>query len=198
MKSTLVVLFATLSPALILAAAAQGPVQAPSPAPSATQGPLPPARPMTQVGTPGNHTSRVAAVIYGPQGEVQALALRDGVAVTLPPDLGTRLQSTVSRGTRVQVSGMQQVIAGQTSLVAQSVTTSGQTFVAAQPNPDRGPGLDIAGPAPAAPPPPAGSNVPCGPRERRAPGAQTGAPPDGTTPPPPPPRAPVPPPPQIP
>ena len=210
MKSIRIILIAALSPALVLAAAAQNAAPAPPPPPPGSEASLPPPAPMAQTGTPSTHTSRIAAVIYGPQGEVQAVTLRDGIAVSLPPDLGMRLQSTITKGARIQVSGTQQVIAGQTSLVAQSVTANGQTFVATQSVPDRGPGLAGAAPPP---PPPTGSNTPRGPRSRRGPrvpppdgvapppppdgAAPPPPPPDGVAPPPPPAGAPVPPPPQM-
>jgi hypothetical protein len=188
MKSNRLFLIATLSSALALAAIAQTPSPAPPlPPPDAVAPPAPPAVPSAapiQSGAPATHSSRVSAVIYGPQGEVQAFTLRDGVAVTLSPDLGTLLQPTVTKGSRVQVSGMERVIAGQTSLIAQSLTANGQTFVAAPPPPDQGPG--IAGGTPPPPPPlPAGPQGPRGPRSRRGPGAPP--PPDGVAPPPPPP-----------
>ena len=92
------------------------------------------------MGIPATYSSRISAVVYGPQGEVQALALRNGVAVSLPPDLGAQLQATLVKGARVQVSGTQRVIAGQTSLLALSLTANGQTIVAIQPPPpDSGP-----------------------------------------------------------
>jgi hypothetical protein len=144
------ILIAALSPVFSLAALGQ----------------TPPPPPMAQVqaGQATTHSSRVAAVIYGPQGEVQGLTLRDGVAVTLSPDLGMRLQSNVIRGSRVQVSGIQRVIAGQTSLVAQSLTANGQTFVASS-TPNPGPGL-VSGTLPL-PPPPAAPRGPLGSAVRR-------------------------------
>jgi hypothetical protein len=173
-------LIAALSPVLALAAAGQTPPPAPPPPPANVSAPQPPL-PMAQIqgGVSATHSSRVSAAVYGPQGELQALTLRDGVAVTLPPDLGMRLQSNVIRGTRVQVSGIQRVIAGQTSLVAQSLTTNGQTFVASAPFTDAGPGL-AGGTLP--PPPPAGPPDPRGPAGR-GPGAPP-PPPGGSAPPP--------------
>ena len=180
MKPNRIFFLAALSPALILAAVAQNPVPPPLPAaPGALASPS--ARELVpQQGAFATRSSRVNAVVYGPQGEVQALVLRDGVAVNLPPDLGMRLHAGIAKGVRVQVSGTQQVIAGQTSLMAQSVTANGQTFVATQPLPDRGPGLAGNGPPP---PPPGGPGALRGPRGRRDPGG-----------PPPPPDRPVPPP----
>jgi len=187
MESTRIFLIAALSPALVLAAAAQAPP--PPPPPPAASVPA-------QQGVTATHNSRVNAVVYGPQGEIQAFTLRNGIAVSVPPDIGMRLQSSVIKGMRVQVSGMQQVIAGQTSLIAQSITANGQAFVAAPPTPDEGPG--IAGGTPPPPPPPS-TAWPQGPRGPRGPGAppppppHNGAaapppppPPDGTAPPPPP------------
>ena len=116
MKFSRLTLIAALSPVLVLAAASR---QTPPPPDAADAS-----------GSPATHSSRVNAVIYGPQGEVQALTLRNGVAVTLTPDIGTRLTSSVTKGTRVRVSGIERVIAGQTSLAAQSLTANGQTFVA--------------------------------------------------------------------
>jgi hypothetical protein len=168
MKSNRLYLIAALSPVLVLAAAAQ----TPPPPPVDVSAPPPPPTVQVQEGLPATHTSRVNAVAYGPQGEVVALTLRNGVAVTLTPDLGMRLQSSVTKGTRIQVSGLQRVIAGQTSL-----TANGQTFVAAPPTPPERP--DIVGGAP--PPPPAGALGPGGPRGQGAP-----PPPAGATPPPPP------------
>jgi hypothetical protein len=172
------ILIAAISPVLTLAAFSQ----TPPPPPADVAAPLPPPR-MAQVqgGLSATHSSRVAAVVYGPQGEVQGLTLRDGVAVTLSPDLGMRLQSNISRGSRIQVSGIQRVIAGQTCLVAQSLTANGQTFVASATPPDPRPGF--AGGAPPPPPPPAGPRGPRGPADRR-PGPPP--PPDGAAPPPPP------------
>ncbi len=136
MKPHHVLLITALSPLPILAARAQ---ISPAP-PSAAHGASP-------MGIPATYSSRISAVVYGPQGEVQALALRNGVAVSLPPDLGAQLQATLVKGARVQVSGTQRVIAGQTSLLALSLTANGQTIVAIQPPPpDSGP--------PAAPTPP--------------------------------------------
>jgi hypothetical protein len=187
MKSTRIFLIAALSPALVLAAAAQAPPQAPPlPPPGAAAPPSPPAASTPlQSGVTATHNSRVNAVVYGPQGELQAFTLRNGVAVSLSPDLGMRLQSSVIKETRVQVSGIQQVIAGQTSLIAQSITANGQTFVAAPATPDQGPG--ISGGTPPPPPPPAEPQGPRGPRGRRGPGAPPPPPPDGAAPPPPPP-----------
>jgi hypothetical protein len=176
MKSTRIFLIAALSPALVLAAAAQAPPPAPPPPPLGEAAPPPPSVPVQQ-GVTATHNSRVSAVVYGPQGEIQAFTLRNGIAVSLPPDVGMRLQSSVIKGTRVQVSGIQQVIAGQTSLIAQSVTANGQTFVAAPATPDLGPG--IAGGAPPPPPPPAGPQGPGGPRGRRGPGVAPPPPPNG-------------------
>jgi hypothetical protein len=138
MKPHHVLLITALSPLLILAARAQ---ISPAPPPPAAHGASP-------MGIPATYNSRISAVVYGPQGEVQALALRNGVAVSLPPDLGAQLQAAVVKGTRVRVSGTQRVIAGQISLLAQSLTANGQTMVAIQPpTPD-------SGPAAAVPPPP--------------------------------------------
>jgi hypothetical protein len=174
-------LIAALSPVLALAAAGQTPPPAPPPPPANVSAPQPPL-PMAQIqgGVSATHSSRVSAAVYGPQGELQAVTLRDGVAVTLPPDLGMRLQSNVIRGTRVQVSGIQRVIAGQTSLVASAPFT------------DAGPGL-AGGTLP--PPPPAGPPDPRGPAGR-GPGAPP-PPPGGSAPPPPPAGTPPPPPPQM-
>ncbi len=201
MKSNRLFLIAALSPVLALAAVAQTPPPAPPPPPTDVGAPpppsvTPPATPTTpiQSGAPATHSSRVSAVVYGPQGEVQALTLRDGVAVTLSPDLGMRLQTNVTKGARVQVSGIERVIAGQTSLVAQSLTADGQTFVAAPLSAGQGPGIARETP----PPPPAGAQGPRGPRGRRGPGALPPPPPDAAAPPPPPPpdgAAPPPPPP---
>jgi hypothetical protein len=211
MKSTRIFLIAALSPALVLAAAAQAPLPAPPPPPPGAAAPPPPPAALVPVqqGVTATHNSRVNAVVYGPQGEIQAFTLRNGIAVSLPPDVGMRLQSSVIKGTRVQVSGIQQVIAGQTSLIAQSITANGQTFVAAPATLDLGPG--IAGGTPPPPPPPPPPAWPQGPRGRRGPGAAppppppVGAvapppppPPDGAAPPPPPPvGTPPPPPPQM-
>lgn len=217
MKSNRLCLIAALSPALALGAAAQTAPTAPPPPPAdAIAPPSPPAAPLAipiQSGAPASHSSRVSAVVYGSQGEVQALTLRDGVAVTLSPELGMRLQATVTKGARVQVSGMERVIAGQTSLVAQSLTANGQTFVSASLPPDRGPGVAGATPPPP-PPPPAGPQGRRGPRGRYGPDAPPPSangvapppptpagvgvpppPPDGTVPPPAPPAGETPPPP---
>jgi hypothetical protein len=179
MKSTRLYLIAALSPILALTAAAQVPPPAPLPPPADASAPPPPMSQM-QGGSPATHSSRVTAVIYGSQGEVQALTLRNGVAVTLTPDLGTRLQSGVTKGTRVQVSGLERVIAGQTSLVAQSLTANGETFIAAPTPAQARP--EIAGGTP--PPPPAGPLGPGGPCGRLGPSAPP--PPNGAAPPPPP------------
>ena len=126
MKPHHVLLITALSPLLILAARAQD-----------HRPPLLPQPPMPhhRWAFAATYSSRISAVVYGPQGEVQALALRNGVAVSLPPDLGAQLQTTVVKGARVQVSGTQRVIAGQTSLLALSLTANGQTIVAIQPPP---------------------------------------------------------------
>lgn len=184
MKSSRLFLIAALSPALALAAVAQTP--AAPPPPDAVAPPPQPTTPPTmaiQSGAPATYSSRVTAVIYGPQGEVQALTLRDGVAVTLSPDLGARLQSAVTKGARIQVSGMERVIAGQTSLVAQSLTANGQTFVAMPTAPGQGSGM-AGGSPPPPPPPPAGPPGPRGPRGRLGPGAPPPPPPNGVAPPP--------------
>jgi len=158
-----IILIAALTPVLALTAGAQTPAPPPAlPGATAPTPPLATSAPM-QSGVPATYSSRVSAVIYGPQGEVQALTLRNGVAVSLPPDFGVRLQSSVIRGARIQVSGTLQVIAGQTSLIAQSITANGQTFIAAAPAPDQGPGTAGAAPPP---PPPLG-----GPRGAHGPGA---------------------------
>jgi hypothetical protein len=182
MKFSHLSLIAALSPVLVLAAAAQAPP--PTPPPPANASAPPPPMAETQGGSPVTHSSRVNAVVYSPQGDVEALMLRNGVAVALMPDIGTRLQSSVSKGTRVQVSGFERVIAGQPTLIAQSLTANGQTFVAA---PAPGPGrTEIANGAPPPPPPaagPLGRGGPCG---LRGPGAPP-PPPNGAAPPPPPP-----------
>jgi hypothetical protein len=179
MKPNHALLITALSPVLALAASAQNPSAPPPPPPAAYGG--------SPMSTAATYSSRISAVVYGPQGEVQALALRNGVAVSLPPDLGAQLQTAIVRGTRVQVSGTQRVIAGQTSLLAQSLTANGQTMVASQPpTPDRG--------AAAAAPPPPGPPGPRGPA-RRGPGGPPPPPPpppppaDGVAAPPPPPPA---------
>jgi hypothetical protein len=179
MKFSHLPVIAALSPVLLLAAAAQTPPSTPTPPANASALPVP--MPETQAGSPATQSSRVNAVIYGPQGEVQALTLRNGVAVTLMPDLGTRLQSSVSKGTRVQVTGLQRVIAGQTSLIAQSLTANGQTFVAA-PTPNQARTEIAGGTPPPLPPGPPGPGGPCG---RRGPGAPPPPPPNGAAPPPP-------------
>jgi hypothetical protein len=163
MKPNHVLLITALSPVLALAASAQNP-SVPPPLPPAAYGASP-------LGTAATYSSRISTVVYGPQGEVQALALRNGVAVSLPPDLGAQFQTPIVKGTRVQVSGTQRVIAGQTSLLAQSLTANGQTMVASQPpTPDRGA-------AAAAPPPPPGPPGPRGPAARRDPGGPPPLPP---------------------
>jgi hypothetical protein len=81
MKSNRLYLIAALSPVLVLAAAAQ----TPPPPPVDVSAPPPPPTVQVQEGLPATHTSRVNAVAYGPQGEVVALTLRNGVAVTLTP-----------------------------------------------------------------------------------------------------------------
>jgi hypothetical protein len=189
MKHNRIILIAAFAPVLALPAGAQTP--APPPPPPAAGAAPPPAlaAPVpAQSGVPATYSSHVSAVVYGPQGEVQALTLRNGVAVSLPPDFGLRLQSSVVRGARIQVSGTRQVIAGQTSLIAQSVTANGQTFIAAAPAADEGPAAAGATP----PPPPFGG--PRGPRGAGAPpppppppagaGAPPPPPPDGVAPPP--------------
>ncbi len=141
MNANRLVLLTVFAPAMVWAAA-QSPDAVPPPAPQA---------PPAIVGTSATHSGRITAVVYGPQGEVQAILLGDGAAVSLPPDLAMRAQAGVVRGSRVQVSGTQRVIAGQVSLIAQSLTANGQTFVAALP----APGPAFAGGAPPPPPPPA-------------------------------------------
>ena len=183
MKSNRFFLIAALSPAIALAAAAQTPPLAPLPSQTGAVAPPPPPATSLQAGTPGTLSSRVNAIVYGPQGEIQALTLRDGVAVTLSPDLGMRLQSNVAKGTHVQVSGVERVIAGQRSLLAQSLTVNGQTFVSTPTTPAPGPGM-AGGPSP---PPMADPQGPRGPRGRRGPGAPPPPPPYGAAPPPPPP-----------
>jgi hypothetical protein len=192
MNHNRIILIAALAPVLALTAGAQTPaVPSPPPAPGTAAPPSALAVPApTQSGVPATYSSHVSAVVYGPQGEVQALTLRNGVAVSLPPDFGVRLQSSVVRGARIQVSGTRQVIAGQTSLIAQSVTANGQTFIAAAPAADQGPAA-----AGATPPPPPPFGGPRGPRGAGAPpppppptGASAPPPPptDGAAPPPPP------------
>jgi len=185
MKSSRLFLIAALSPALALAAVAQTPAAPPPPPPPGAGAPPPlPTTPMPapiQPGSPASHSSSVNAVVYGPQGELQALTLRDGVAVTLSPELSVRLQSAVTKGARVQVSGMERVIAGQTSLVVQSLTANGQTFVATPLAPEQGPG--IAGGTP--PPPPVGAGAPPPPPQPDG-ATPLPEPPVGATPPPPP------------
>src|SRR5580698_9470713 len=89
-----------------------------------------PGAPLASSGQLVTRTSRVGTLVYGPQGELLAMVLRNGIAVTVPPDLGKRLKSAVSKGTRVQVSGIQQVFNGQPRMVAQSVLANGQRFAA--------------------------------------------------------------------
>lgn len=165
MKSIRVLLIAALSPVLALALAAQtpGPVL-PSPTPGAATSSAPAFSAPLQTARIATHNSRVSVVVHGPQGEIQAFTLRNGIAVSLPPGLGTRLQSSITKGVRVQVSGIQQVIAGQTELIVRSITANGQTFIASPPAPDQGP--RIAGGAP----PPAGLQGPGDPRGRRGAG----------------------------
>jgi hypothetical protein len=187
MKSTRIFLIVALSPALVLAAAAQAPPPAPpSPPPGAAAAlPLSTASGPVQQGVIATHNSRVNAVVYGPQGEIQGFTLRNGIAVSLPPDVGMRLQSSVIKGTRIQVSGKQRVIAGQTSLIAQSITANGQIFASAPATPDRGPGIAGGTPPPPPPPPPGGPQEPRGPRAHRGPGVPP-PPPVAANPPPPP------------
>jgi hypothetical protein len=175
MKSNHALLIAALYPMLTLAASAQNVSAPPSPS-AAPYGPLP-------MGTAATYNSRISTVVYGPQGEVQALALRNGVAVSLPPDLGAQLRTAILRGTRVQVSGTQRVIAGQTSLLAQTLTANGQTVVTQPPAPDGG--------TAAAPPPPPGPPAPRGPAAWPGPGGPPPPPPptaEGAATPPPPPQ----------
>jgi hypothetical protein len=163
MKPNHALLIPALSLVLALAASAQNP-SVPPPLPPAAYGASP-------LGTAATYSSRIRTVVYGPQGEVQALALRNGVAVSLPPDLGAQFQTPIVKGTRVQVSGTQRVIAGQISLLAQSLTANGQTMVASQlPTPDRGT-------AAAPPPPPPGPPGPRGAAARRDPGGPPPPPP---------------------
>jgi hypothetical protein len=152
MKPNHALLMTALIPVLTLTASAQNP-SAPPPAGFA-------ASPMA---TSAIYKSRISTVVYGPQGEVQALALQNGVAVSVPPDLGAQLQGSIVRGARVQVSGTKRVIAGQTSLLAQSVTENGRTMVAS--------------PAAAPPPPPPGPPAPRGPADRRGPAGPPPPPP---------------------
>jgi hypothetical protein len=172
-------LMTALIPVLTLAASAQNP-SAPPPAAAFTASPMP---------TTAIYKSRISAVVYGPQGEVQALALRNGVAVNVPPDLGARLQASIVRGARVQVRGTKRVIAGQTSLLAQSVTENGQTMVASQPpSQDRGPAV-APPPSPPGPPGPRGPADRCGSAGPPPPPPPPGSP-DGAAAPAPPPPAP--------
>lgn len=120
---------------------------APAPPPTATAG-------LVAGGAPVTRTSHVRTIIYGPQGEVQGLTLRDGVAVSVPPDLGIQLRGVLNRGTLIQVSGQQQAIGGETTLFAQSVTANQQTFASAPPPT----GAPAGSPPP--PPPPPGGPVP--------------------------------------
>jgi hypothetical protein len=177
MKPNHALLMTALIPVLTLAASAQNPSAPPPPGAFAA----------SLMATTAIYKSRISTVVYGPQGEVQALVLRNGVGVSVPPDLGAQLQASIVRGARVQVSGTKRVIAGQTSLLAQSVTENGQTMVASQPpSQDRGPA--------AAPPPPPGPPGPRGPADRRGPAGPPPPPPgspDGAAapaPPPPPPQ----------
>lgn len=190
MKLNRVVITVAISTATAIAGVAQVPP------------PPPPGVPLVPAAQLVTHTSRVGTVVYGPQGDLQAIVLRDGIVVSVPPDLGMRLQPAIAKGTRVQVSGSQQVINGQPSMVAQSVLANGQTFVTQQVGPPLGPRL-----AENVPPPPCGASDPRGPSGRRGPGAPPPPPPNGAppppalgagTPPPPPPdgAAPPPPPPQ--
>jgi hypothetical protein len=142
MKPNHALLMTALIPVLTLTASAQNP-SAPPPAGFA-------ASPMA---TSAIYKSRISTVVYGPQGEVQALALQNGVAVSVPPDLGAQLQGSIVRGARVQVSGTKRVIAGQ----------NGRTMVAS--------------PAAAPPPPPPGPPAPRGPADRRGPAGPPPPPP---------------------
>lgn len=112
---------------------------APAPPPTATAG-------IVAGGTPITRTSHVRTIIYGPQGEVQGLTLRDGMAVSVPPDLGIQLRGVLSRGTLIQVSGQQQAIGGETVLFAQSIVANKQTSASAPP--------PTGAPAGSPPPPP--------------------------------------------
>lgn len=189
-------LVAALSPALAWSVFAQTPPpvprQTPPPAPSlSSPQPLPAgAAPQLESGGTVRHSGRVSSVVYGPQGEMQAFTLRDGVAVNVPPELAARLQSLVSRGSRVHVVGTQRMNAGQASLIAESITANGQTFVASPPLADRAPSklnpdAAMAAGAPPPPPPPPDPRAP-----RGVAGREPGAPPSPSGPMPPlPPRS---------
>src|SRR5260370_38631111 len=112
MKSIRILLIVALSPTLVLAAAAQVPPPPPPPGVGAPP-PLPTASVPLLSGGTTTHNSRGSAVVYGPQGEVQAFTFRNGIAVSLSPNLGMGLQSSVLKVTRLQVSGLEQSIAGQ-------------------------------------------------------------------------------------
>jgi hypothetical protein len=152
MKPNHALLMTALIPVLTLTASAQN-----------SSAPPPAAFAMPPMATSAIFKSRIITVVYGPQGEVQALALQNGVAVSVPPDLGAQLQGSIVRGARVQVSGTKRVIAGQTSLLAQSVTEDGRTMVAS--------------PAAAPPPPPQGPPGARGPADRRGPSGPPPPPP---------------------
>ena len=186
MKFNRLYLAAALSPMLVLAAGAQPAPPAPAPPPADASTPPPP--PLLQAGSATTRSSRVNTVIYGPQGEIQALTLRDGVVVTLPPDLASRLQSSIIRGRRIQVSGVERVIAGQASLVAQSLTANGQIFSAMPARPGTVVGITPPPPRPGGPGGPEGPGAPLGlvgPPDRRGPTAPPPPAPNGATPPPP-------------
>lgn len=171
MKLNRVVLTIVLGSATVFAAAAQIP-------------PPSPAAPEASAVQPVKHTSRISAVVYGPQGELQAIVLRDGIAVSVPPDLGLRLRPAIARGTRVQVSGSQQYINGQPMMAAQSVLANGQSFVASQPPQSFGAGPAVNPPPPApcgsAPPPPPPNGVSVPPPPSPGAGAPPPPPPNGT------------------
>ena len=170
----------------LLTACAQTPMTgAPPPPPAAAAAPAPAGMP----GAPGAPTAlgatlirsgRVRDIVRGPQGEVQALVLRDGATVSVPPDLGANLNG-IAKNARVRVTGTQPGGNSQGTLMAQSVEWNGQQFAAtAAPPPPNG----------AAPPPPPPSDpMTAGPRGR-GPGRRPGPPPpppaDGAAPPPPP------------
>jgi hypothetical protein len=155
-------------------------IPAPRPAGAGAEAPAPPviiaAGPQPSTRPEVTETGAIRDIIYGPQGEVQAVILRSDRIVSIAPELGAQMQMTLSKGAAVSVTGSPKQFGRQRQLFAQSVQINGQSFVAAAPAAGlvpAGPALAGPGRPPAGEPPPPSGEAPKPP----PPGAQPATPP---------------------
>jgi hypothetical protein len=139
----------------------------PTPQPAGAGAPAPPvpdaAGPQLSTRAAVTETGAIRYIIYGRQGEVQALILRSDRIVSIPPELGAQMRMTLSKGAAVSVTGSPQQFGRQRQLFAQSVQINGQNVAAVAPAaglvPAR-PTLAGQGRLPAGEPPPPSGEAP--------------------------------------